>query len=126
MNSITLIGAIIITIAFLLYGIGNISIQRFKMVSPGVLWFLSLGILLDMVATVFLIAGSPNHLFSVRGIVRYSALLVMLVEVILIWQLYITRKTNAAIGEKLRAYSRVAISWWIIAYITGNLMVILK
>lgn len=124
MNPISLIGAFIDTIAFLLYGIGTISSLRFRMVSPGVLWFLSLGLLLDIAATVFMIIGAPNNLFSLRGIFRYSALLAMLVVVILIWRIYITEKMHAEIKEKMLAYMRVAISWWIIAYISGTLLVI--
>lgn len=124
MNPISLTGAFIVTIAFLLYGIGTISSLRFKMVSPGVLWFLSLGFLLDVTATVFKIIGAPNNLFSLRGIFRYSALLAMLGVVILIWRIYITEKMNAEIGEKMLAFMRVAMSWWIIAYITCTLLVI--
>ena len=124
MNPISLIGAFIITIAFLLYGIGSISIQRFKMVSPGVLWFLNLGVILDITATVLMISGSQNGPFTLHGIVGYSALLAMLIEVILIWRIYIKKELYAEIDSKLRAYSKIAISWWIIAYITGNLLVI--
>lgn len=124
MNPISLTGAFIDTIAFLLYGIGTITIQRFKMVTPGVIWFLSLGLLLDIGATVLMIIGSPNNLFSLRGIFRYSALMAMFVLVVLIWHIYAKEKMYADIGEKQRAYLRVAISWWIIAYITGTLLVI--
>ena len=113
------------TLALLSYGIGSISIQRFKMVSPSVLWFFSAGIILNVITTVLMTTVTRNNLFSIHGILGYSSLLFMLIEVILIWRLYFIKKLYAEIGAKLRAYSGVAISWWIIAYIKGSLLVIL-
>ena len=124
MNPISMIGAFIVTLSLLSYGIGSISVQRFKMVSPSVLWFLTTGVILDITAIIFMTIGTQQSSISLHAILGFSALLGMLVEVILIWRIYIKRKLYTRIGKKLLAYSRVAISWWIIAYITGNLLVI--
>ncbi len=124
MNSISITGAFIITFSLLSYGIGSISLQRFKMVSPGVLWFLSLGIILDITATIFMIAGSQNTPFTIHGFLGYSALLVMLVDVFLIWKIYYKEKINAFVGKKLLLYSKIAYGWWVIAYLTGSMLVI--
>jgi len=124
MNPISLIGAFVMTLALLSFGIGSISIQRFKMVSPSVLWFLSAGLILNVITAILMTTGAGNNLLSIHGILGYSSLLFMLIEAILIWRLYFIKKLYAEIGAKLRAYSRVAISWWIIAYITGTLLVI--
>jgi hypothetical protein len=122
MNPISLTGAFIVTLALLSYGIGSISIQRFKMVSPGVLWFLSLGVVLHVVATVFMIIGSQNTPFTFHGFLGYSALLAMLIDVILIWHIYFEKKLYAEIGERLHVYSRIAYYYFIITYITGSLL----
>lgn len=126
MNPISMTGAFIVTLALLSYGIGSISLQRFKMVSPGVLWFLTLGVVLDITATIFMIIGSQNTPFTLHGFLGYSALLGMLIDVIFIWRVYSKDKLNATIGKKLQIYSRIAYGWWVIAYITGSLLVILK
>lgn len=119
-------GAVIVTLALLSYGIGSISLQRFKMISPGVLWFLTLGIILDIVATGFMIVGSSNTPFTLHGFLGYSALLAMLVDVVLIWKLYLKKKINAFAGKQILLYSKIAYGWWVIAYITGSLLVIWK
>jgi len=125
MNPISMIGAFIVTLALLSYGIGSISVQRFKMVSPGVLWFLTAGVILNITAIICMIIGLDNSsTFNLHVYLGLSALLAMFVEVILIWRIYLKKKLYADINEKLHAYSRVAISWWIIAYLTGSLFVI--
>jgi hypothetical protein len=124
MNPISMIGAFIVTLSLLSYGIGSISILRFKVVSPMVLLFLSMGVIFDIIAITFMTIGSGEASFSLHTFLGFSALLVMLVEVILIWRIYLKEKLYAEIGVKILAYSRLAISWWIIAYITGSLLVI--
>jgi hypothetical protein len=124
MSSISITGAFIITLSLLSYGIGSISLQRFKMVSPGVLWFLTMGVVLDIVATIFMIVGSQNTPFTLHGFLGYSALLIMLIDVILIWRIYLNEEINAFVGKKLLFYSKIAYSWWIVAYLTGSMLVI--
>lgn len=124
MSSISITGAFIITLSLLSYGIGSISLQRFKMVSPGVLWFLTMGVVLDIIATLFMIVGSQNTPFTLHGFLGYSALLIMLIDVILIWRIYFNEEINAFVGKKLLLYSKIAYSWWIVAYLTGSMLII--
>ncbi len=126
MNPISMIGAFIVTMALLSYGIGSITLQRFKMITPGVLWFLTIGIFLDISATICMIIGSQNSPFTLHGFLGYSALFVMLVDVILIWRLRVKRNKNATVGKMLLLYSKAAYGWWVIAYITGSMLVIWK
>lgn len=118
-------GAFIVTLSLLSYGIGSISILRFKMVSPSVLWFLSIGVILDIAAIICMTIGAAPTAFSLHNFLGVSALLLMLVEVILIWRTYLRKKLYAVIDKKLIAYSRLAIGWWIVAYLTGSLLVII-
>jgi hypothetical protein len=124
MNPVSMAGAFIITLSLLSYGIGSITLQRFKMVSPGVLWFLTLGVTLDIIATAFMIVGSQNTPFTLHGFLGYSALIAMFTDTILVWHLYLKEDINAFIGKKLRDYSKFAYLWWVIAYITGSILVI--
>ena len=125
MNSVSMTGAFIVTLALLSYGIGSISLQRFKKISKGVLWFLSLGVVLDITATIFMIVGSQNTPFTLHGFLGYSALLSMLTDLFLILRVYRREGLNCIISKKLHLYSRIAYGWWVIAYITGSLMVII-
>lgn len=124
MNPISITGAFIITIALLSYGIGSISLQRFKMVSPGVLLFLTAGVILDIAGTILMIVGSKNTPFTLHGCIGYSALLAMLTDLILIWLVYSKKGLNTFVSKYLYLYSKIAYGWWVIAYITGSLLVI--
>ena len=126
MKPISLVGAFIITFALLSYGVGSILLQRFKMASKGVLWFLLIGLILDIIATICMIIGSQNTPFTIHGFVGYSAFLVMFIDLILVWQVYKKRGINALINKPLHLYAKLACGWWVIAYITGNLLIILK
>ncbi len=125
MNSLLVAGSVIVTLALISYSIGVISEQMSKKLSPKIMVFITTGIALDITATVFMITGSPNSPFTLHGFLGYSALAVMLVDVILIWKLRISNGIGATVPSKLHQYSRYAFLWWVIAYITGGLMVAL-
>lgn len=124
MNPISLISAIIITFALFSYGIGSITLQRFKMVSPGVLLFLSLGLILNIVATRFMIIGASAAPLRLHDLLGYSALLTMLIDVFLIWRWVVKKKINAIANKHLLTYSKFAYGWWVLAYLTGSLLII--
>ena len=126
MNLISLTGAFIITLALLSYGIGSISVQRFKTVTSGVLIFLSLGVFLDLVAVTLMIMGmeADGTAFTLHGILGYSATLTMLIDLFLIWRTYLKNGMQSKISKPLVIYSKFAYSWWVIAYITGSLLVL--
>lgn len=124
MNPTSLTGAVLVTFALLSYGIASISIQRFKMATSIVLWFLIAGVFLDISATCFMIIGSQNTPFTLHGFLGYSALMTMIVDLILIWMFYKKNGLNAFLSKQLLMYSKFAYGWWVIAYITGSLLVI--
>lgn len=126
MNTYSMVGAVVVTFALISYSIGIIAEQRSRQVKRMVLIFLSLGIVLDIFATVCMILGSPNSPFTFHGFVGYSALVAMLTDTILIWRLYSKNELNVAVPRKLHLYSRFAYIWWVGAFITGGLLVALK
>lgn len=126
MNPLSIVGAFIITLALLSYGIGSIAIQRFKIITPGVLTFLTLGVLLDIVAVTFMIIGSTKGVFTKHGILGYTATLTMVIDLFLIWRFYLENGFDKTIHKALLTYSKFAYAWWLIAYFTGSLLVIWK
>ena len=124
MNPTSMTGAFIITLSLLSYGIGSISLQRFKMVSKGVLWFLSTGVVLDIVATTFMIVGSKNTPFTLHGLLGYSALLAMITDLILLGKFYSKNTKYTIVKKSLLQYSKFAYGWWVVAYLTGSLLII--
>lgn len=122
MNTLSITGAVIVTLALISYSIGIISEQVKKKMIPRVLIFITLGVVLDITATIFMILGSRNSPFTVHGFIGYSALIVMLIELVRIWRSYNKAGMDAEIPKGLHLYSRFAYIWWVIAYFTGSLI----
>ena len=123
MNISILVGAVTVTAALLAYSIAVITEQIKKKANKIVLIFLTLGIILDITATSFMIYGSSNSAFTLHGILGYSALLAMLIDGYLIWKNYL--KFGENIKNSIHRYSLMAYLWWIGAFITGGLLVAL-
>ncbi|MEZ5084161.1 MAG: hypothetical protein R2750_12050 [Bacteroidales bacterium] len=126
MNGLLITGSIIVTSALIAYSLGIIAEQRKKKITFFVLIFITIGILLDITATLFMIVGSPNSPFTLHGFLGYSALGVMLVDVLLIWKRFRKYGVGADVPKNLHIYSRYAYLWWVLAYITGGLLVVLN
>ena len=124
MNPVIIRAVIIVTFALLFYSIAVVTEQRKYAVSKRVLWFLTAGVLFDIASTVFMIVGSTNIPLTVHGVIGYTALLVMLVDAILIWRHW-SRNGDGKIPRGLHLYTRIAYSWWVIAYIVGAIMSVL-
>jgi len=119
-------GTMIVTAALISYTIAIINEQRKHRVTNRVLTFLTLGVVLDITATICMIMGSTNTPFSFHGFLGYSALAAMLTDAILLWRFRLKKGDPQEVTRSLHLYSRLAYSWWVIAYITGGLIVFLK
>jgi hypothetical protein len=124
MQPLAILGAFVITLALLSYGIGNIAVQRFKIVTPGVLIFQTLGVLLDITAVSLMIINSSKGAFTPHGLLGYSAMLTMIINLVLIWWWYVKNGFDTIISKPILLYLKIAYGWWVIAYITGSLLVI--
>jgi len=126
MNKLVMIGSVVVFFALTFYSIGIFSEQKHKKVLPRVILFLTMGIIADIIATAFMIAGSSKGLFTLHGLIGYSSLLGMLVDNILIWQLWLKKGSGANVSDQVHKYSRYAYFWWVIAFITGGLLVVVS
>ena len=122
MNTLSITGAMLVTLALISYSTAIISEQIKKRIIPRVMVFITVGVILDLSATLFMILGSRNSPFTFHGILGYSALVVMVIECTLLWRLYFKQGIGAGVPRKLHLYSLIVYIWWIIAYITGSLI----
>ena len=118
-----MIGSSVVFFALLFYSIGIFTEQKHKKVLQRVLLFLTLGIIFDVTATAFMISGSSKGLFTLHGFIGYTSLLGMLVDNILIWKLRLKRGIGSVVPDAIHKYSRYAYIWWVVAFITGGLLV---
>lgn len=126
MKSISLIGSMIVTLALISYSIGIITEQRKKLITKRVLSFISIGIVLDITATICMIIGSSNGPFTFHGFIGYTALALMMIDTILIWKHHFKNSIDTVVPKFLHLYSRYAYIYWVLAYITGGLLVAMK
>jgi hypothetical protein len=126
MNIFLSYGTKIVVLALIAYSIAILTEQKTHRVSNRVLLFITLGIILDITATVFMILGSGNTPFTVHGFIGYSSLAAMLVDTVLIWNHRLKSGPEENVTKRLHLYSRYAYIWWIIAFITGGLLVLFK
>ena len=126
MNKLLMVGSLIVFFALAFYSIGIFTEQKHKKVLPRVLAFLTMGIIFDIIATAFMIAGSSKGLFTLHGIIGYSSLLGMLIDNILIWRIRVEKGPGAVVSDGIHRYSRYAYLWWVTAFITGGLLVIVS
>ncbi|MCX6304513.1 MAG: hypothetical protein NT040_06060 [Bacteroidetes bacterium] len=126
MNPFSLTGIITVQTALICYSIAIISEQRKRLITNKVLAFLTMGVLLDIVATTFMILGSSRGPFTLHGILGYSSLAGMLTDAILIWRFYRKNDAGTKVTDGIHWYSLGAYIWWVAAYITGALLVALR
>ena len=122
MNPLLQTGTIIVIFALIAYSIAIITEQRKGLASRKVLLFLTFGVLLDMIATTFMVLGSSKGGFTLHGFIGYSSLLGMFIDAVLMWRLYNQNGLGSAVPSKIHLYSRYAYIWWVVAYITGSLI----
>ena len=126
MNIYSMTGATIVVLAMVSYSIAIITEQRKRQISKFILRFLTSGVILDIIATTFMIIGSSRGAFTLHGVLGYSSLAAMLIDTIFIWRLYRSQGNMAPVPKALNLYTRIAYIWWITAFITGILLVVLR
>ncbi len=126
MSPVLIAGVTIVNLALISYSIGIITEQRKREVSTFVLSFLTAGVIFDIAATICMVMGSSNSFATVHGLIGYSALAVMTIDTILLWKTWLRKRSTTLVSKSLHMYSRYAYVWWVIAYITGALIVAMK
>jgi len=121
-NTLLLTGTVIVTLALVCYSIGVLSEQRHRCVTRRALIFLTIGILLDVSATVFMILGSRNTPLTLHGILGYSALSLMLIDTLLVWRVWRRGGANAAVPAVLHLYTRIAFCYWVFVFVAGGFL----
>lgn len=126
MKIYSMIGSMVVIIALLFYSIGFAKEQKKKLVTSRVLLFFTLGVVFDISATTLMILGSTQGGITLHGLIGYSSLLGMSVDTFLLWRHNFKQGKDKLVSKSLHLYSRIAYSWWVIAFITGGVLVALR
>jgi hypothetical protein len=119
-------GATIVIFALASYSVGVITEQLRRYINTFILRFLTIGVILDIIATTFMIIGSSHGAFTLHGVLGYSSLTAMLIDTILIWRFYRINGSDAEVPASLNIYTRIAYIWWVTAFVTGLILVIFR
>lgn len=119
-------GVFIVNLALISYTIATILLYKKKTTHPKVLIFFTVGVIFDIAATILMIMGSSKGMVTAHGVVGYSSLAAMLFETISLWRLNAVNGKNSEIPLKMRKISYAIYTWWILAYITGAVIVSLR
>ena len=122
MNPILIAGTTTVTCALIAYSLFVFSKPKEGFLTPWVLTILSIGLFLDITATILMILGSRNIPITPHGILGYSALAAMLAETIFIWRHWLRKRNTEPLSKRLRIYTWIAYGWWVLAFIIGGLM----
>lgn len=115
-------GVGIVLLALVCYTLATAAHQRERRVTSFVLRFLTAGLALDIAATVCMVLGSSSSGLTAHGALGFSALFGMLVETVLAWRHRLARG-EAPVSDRLALYGRIAYSYWILAFVSGGLLV---
>lgn len=124
MNPISVIGAFVMTLAFLAYGIGSVTLERFRIVGSVVLIFFSLGILFESAAILMMIIGSNGSITVLHAIIGAIAFALMFVNSVWAWFVYLSMGIDAHVNTWLLNYTKTAFFLWVMAYLSGILLLI--
>ncbi len=122
MKPVIMAAVTVVTLALTFYSIGIFLEQKKRRVTLGVIRALTIGVVLDITATVLMIAGSENTPYSIHGMLGYSSLAAMLTDTVLAWR-HRLNHGDEPVPRWLHVYSRIAYIWWVAAFVTGGLLV---
>jgi hypothetical protein len=124
MNPISVVGALVMTLSFLAYGIGSVTLERFKIVGSIVLIFFSLGLLFETSAIVLMYIGSDGKFGGMHSLVGVFAFLLMAVNTTWVWSVYVRKGIDANVNTALLHYTKTAYFIWVLAYLAGIVVLI--
>lgn len=119
MNPIRMAAVGTVTLALLFYSLGTLQAQRTRRATGAARGFLTAGLAFDVIATALMVVATGSLSPTVHGVLGYSALLLMLVDVVLLWRTGPGRE----LPRGLHLYSRWAYVYWVVAYFTGAALV---
>jgi hypothetical protein len=122
MKPVLIAGSSIVTLALAFYSLAFFNFLKKKEITCIILSFQTLGVLLDITATTLMIIGSSKGPFTLHGMLGYSSLTLMIIDTSFFWN----RRNSAQTPVWFKIYSKVAYIWWIFAYVTGTLLVMIR
>lgn len=125
MKTIILVGVIFVHLALVFYTIFIIKESKVQKASNSIILFLMAAVIFDIIATSCMMIGTTaDKYFTTHGTLGYIGLFAMIVDAILIVRFRLKNNAETVFSKGLNLYSKIAYSWWVIAFLTGVMVVI--
>ena len=121
MNPLLITGMTIVVFTFASYTTAIVTQLRRRIPTARMRAFLTTGVALDAASTSFMIAGSRRIPLTFHGVLGYSAFLLMVIDLVLVWRTFRSRGL-VPLPRRLHRYSLAAYSWWTLAFIAGPIV----
>lgn len=123
MKPVLIAGISIVNLALISYSVAIILQSRKRVMSNQVLAFLSIGVVFDITATLCMILGTEEGPMTLHGFIGYSSLTGMVIDTIFSYRFRMKSGINAIVSKQFTRWSQTAYYYWVLAYITGALIV---
>ncbi len=126
MRTITAVGVGFVHLALIFYILFIINENKQRKATKSVLTLITLAVIFDVIATSFMMLGTTRTYFTFHGIVGYLGLLLMLIDAVLLWKHKIKEGAEKLLSSSLHLYTKIAFTWWMVAFITGVIVTITR
>ncbi len=126
MTTILLAGTVIVNLALVSYSMAIFRQRKTKSLGKRVMFFLTLGVILDITATVCMVMGSSTKGMSLHGLIGYSSLLGMLIDTFFSYKNIFSSGFGVSVSDRFTRNSSISYFYWVLAYITGATLVMLR
>ncbi|HRY32045.1 MAG TPA: hypothetical protein P5531_03655 [Bacteroidales bacterium] len=126
MKPVLIAGISIVNLALIFYSIAILTQLRKKILYTRVLVFLTLGLVFDITATICMILGSDEGPVTLHGMIGYSSLLGMMTDALFSFRKVSRNGLGTPVDKRFNRWSLTAWLYWIAAYITGALIIMMR
>ena len=126
MAKVTVFGIFFVHIALILYTLFIIFESKKQKTTKLVLGLITLAVIFDIIATICMMIGTTRTYFTFHGIMGYLGLSLMIIDAVLLWKYKLKYGIETIISKSLNSFTKIAYSWWMVAYITGVLVSIFR
>lgn len=124
MKPVLIAGISIVNLALISYATAIIIQSRKKSITQNVLIFLTIGIIFDITSTICMIISS-GRVISFHGIIGYLSLIAMFTDTVISWLNVKRNGLNVTLPVKFIRWSQAAFAYWLMAYVTGAIIVMM-
>jgi hypothetical protein len=125
MKPVLIAGISIVNLALISYAMAIIIQGRKRSVTRNVLTFLTLGIIFDLTSTVCMIISS-GKIITPHGLIGYTSLAGMFTDTVVCYLNVRKHGPGYILPVKFIRWSQIAFAYWVVAYITGAVIVMAR